>query len=440
MLFSTHEEREELGNGRIRSTLHIKKIAHRRNGTLRRIKSDWAQGDANFPHVALDADTLCYTAADGMRRLCPTGDPARYFEIGAPFLYTGGKWQKVNLGQATRTANKISWQTANADLNIIHGGHFVKLEIPLKNGWQPPTGRVAFPVGLNGLTRNGSNLLADGKAVMSMQAPNVYDAANPADVRDVGVTFPLVSGQRYALLTLPDLTGMSSPVIDPTFTDGYGGDVTTSCDTAIEAGANVNVNDGISASLLQMTNYFQPMFLFNISSIPAAATLSSATLTLYCNGGQSDNAYNVTIHRCLTQWYEGNKDRAALDAGVDGSTYNFRNNNGAVVWGTGAGTPGGLAGTDYVAAATATTAVGTRNASYNWDGLADVSAWFGGTTNRGFWMKGAAVGQYKSYVSSDNATTGYRPKLVVEYTLPGGGGIFASSIFHSAIHGRTLVR
>jgi len=42
--------------------------------------------------------------------------------------------------------------------------------------------------------------------------------------------------------------------------------------------------------------------------------------------------------------------------------------------------------------------------------------------------------------SSDHATAAYRPKLVIDYTLPGGGTIFASSIFHSAIMGGTIAR
>lgn len=312
-LFSTHVEREELGSGRFRSTLHIKKIAHRRNGVLRRIKAEWAQGDANFPHVALDADTLCYTAGDGMRRLCPTGDPARYFEIGGPMLYLGGKWQKVALGQATRSANRISWQTANADLNILHGGHFIKLEIPLKNGWQPPTGRVAFPVGLNGLTRDGSDLLADGKVVMRMNAPNVYDAANPADIRDVGVTFPLVSGQRYALLTLPDLTGMASPVIDPTFTDGPGGDVTTSKDTNPRSNAPT-YNYGTSWDLAGYQGV--GLIKFDLSSIDAAMDCSSATMSLYHYASTTTNragtAYVYSVASGNAAWIEG--ARVALAA------------------------------------------------------------------------------------------------------------------------------
>lgn len=44
------------------------------------------------------------------------------------------------------------------------------------------------------------------------------------------------------------------------------------------------------------------------------------------------------------------------------------------------------------------------------------------------------------WFSSDHATAAYRPKLVIEYTLPGSGGIFQSAIMHSSIYGKTLVR
>jgi hypothetical protein len=46
----------------------------------------------------------------------------------------------------------------------------------------------------------------------------------------------------------------------------------------------------------------------------------------------------------------------------------------------------------------------------------------------------------KNVDSSDDAGAANRPKLVVDYTLPGGGNIFQSAIMHSAIYGGTLVR
>lgn len=420
-LFNTHVEREELGGGRFRDTIHIKKIAHRRNGTLRRIRTDWEQGDANFPHVALDADTLCYVAADGMRRLCPTADPQRYFEIGAPFVYTGNKWNKIGMRQAKRDKKRVSWQSANADLNIIHGGHFIKLEIPLKGGWQPPTGRVAFPVGLNGLTRSGGNLLADGKVVMSMQAPNVYDAANPMDVRDVGVTFPLVGGQRYALLTLPDLTGMASPVIDPTFTDQPGADDGRDCHTT--AGQpNTNYNGG---NFLFYDKSRRCFAAFNLATIPAGATVTAATLTLTELAGYFGGTPTLNMWRVLdtNDWVEAE------------ATWNIRKTGTAWAGSAGCST----ANVDFDSTACIATPVaftgstGARDFVFNAAGIADVQLQL--TTNQGFVFANVTGGvHYCQAAQSENATTGYRPKLVVEYTVPGGNPFIVRAPIPSWCH------
>ena len=68
-------------------------------------------------------------------------------------------------------------------------------------------------------------------------------------------------------------------------------------------------------------------------------------------------------------------------------------------------------------------------------------AWAGGTANYGWWLVTTSPGTpwYKQFATSDHATAGSRPKLVVTYTL-GGGALFASSIFESAIFGGTAIR
>jgi hypothetical protein len=70
---------------------------------------------------------------------------------------------------------------------------------------------------------------------------------------------------------------------------------------------------------------------------------------------------------------------------------------------------------------------------------ARVQGWFGATnTNYGLLL--IPNNYVNGICSSDHATAAYRPKLTVDYTLPGGGGIFQSSIMHSAIFGGNLTR
>jgi hypothetical protein len=202
-------------------------------------------------------------------------------------------------------------------------------------------------------------------------------------------------------------------------------DETDGVDTQIaKNGASANYNYGVGGSLLlNPDNDWRQyaMLKFDLSSIPSDAIISSAVLTLYLANAGGSGAYNVTVHRALTQWYEGAKNGATPDTGQDGSTWNYRNHNGSVVWGTGGGTPGGLSGTDFTATATATTSVGAINQSYTWDVLADVAAWVAGTaTNYGWWLRHVTEYTWKSFVSSGGATSSQRPKLVVEYTVPGG--------------------
>lgn len=165
------------------------------------------------------------------------------------------------------------------------------------------------------------------------------------------------------------------------------------------------------------------LLAFDISSMPAGATITAATLTLNCSSEDGATDYDVAVHRALLQWYEGTKNGAAPDGGTDGSTWNNRNENGPVAWGA----EGGASGTDYAASATATTTI-TGTGNHTWDVLADVSAWYAGTaTNYGWFIintSEATTNSGKIFDTSDNSTAGNRPKLVIEYTVAGKPGHF----------------
>jgi len=213
----------------------------------------------------------------------------------------------------------------------------------------------------------------------------------------------------------------------PTYTDGYGGDVNTAKDTLIQS-QSPTTNYGKTSPLYigdigaAPPNISRGLFQFDLSGLPAGATLTAATLTLYCESEADTSDRVFGVHRGLVEWYEG-IGNAELPTGENASTYNYRNANGSVAW---AGGAGGAAGTEFVATPTDTVTVTDPATAYGWDVLADCQAFYAGTyTNYGWWLICADEGTIncrKRFTSSDGATTGNRPRLVITYTLGGGSG------------------
>lgn len=404
-------ERETLGAGHYRHTQHLRRIAYR-DGIMRRINNDWQDGDEQRPHMVTAAPFLISVGNDGMRRIHPTREMDRYLEMGAPFIKIGGVWQQVSLGQPTRTGNRLKWTTNNANLYVDMAGHYIKLAILLKNGWRPPDGQFAFPVDLTGLTRQGGQLYADGQPVMTIQAPHVEDYDNPEDVRSVAWDFVQVDGQWYVLFTLPNLAGMSRPLVDPTLE--LQPDATDGKDTHIHAGSPTN-NYGKEAAIFTQLAAVKGLIQFDLTALPVSATVSAASLVVYNEHEAARVDVTCETHRALTEWFEGNQNGAPPPGGVDGSTWNLRNANGAVPW---AGGAGGGSGTDYAAAATDSAVLGAVGTTTTWNVLADIIAWLAGANNYGWWcINTTDAGVFKGFSSSDHATAAWRPKLVIDYTV-----------------------
>jgi hypothetical protein len=181
-------------------------------------------------------------------------------------------------------------------------------------------------------------------------------------------------------------------------------------DTVIATGRGNIASQWKSRSLLQ----------FDISSIPAGSTVSSATLTLVLVSEIDTSDRVIGAHRGLVEWFEGSKNNAAPSAGENASVWGYRNSNGSVAW---AGGAGGASGTEFAGTATDSKTITTPGASYDFNVLADVAAWVAGTaTNYGWWLINTAEGatSQKNFASSDNATAGNRPRLVIEYTAASG--------------------
>lgn len=422
-------EREDLGGGKFRHEQHLRPICYSDGGILRRIVSDWVDGDATFPHACLTTLMPTYMAGDGMFRICPTREPDVWASFGGPYIKPAAQWNKVNLGTATRSGNVVSWSTAQADVRIAGAGHFLKVDIPLKGGWQPPNGQVAFPVGMNGLTRTGSVFYKNGVPVMTLRPPTVYDAANTEDVRQIAYDIVRVSGQWYVLLTLPSLTGMTSPVIDPSPLT-LQPDATAGKDTKINSASGsegVNYSMGVSY-IAESTS--KGLIEFDISSIPATATCDSCTYYNYHTSSGAAVGWTVSFYSIAVgnaDWPEGTKDAAAGGAGD--CCWNYKDQGGAgTAWAGSAGL--GSSGTDYEAGALGSFS-GNRSDAAGTEYSTTLTAsrvedWFG-SPNTNYGLLGVPTAATGGLASSDHGTAGYRPKIVVEYTeaAPSGNPWYA---------------
>lgn len=219
----------------------------------------------------------------------------------------------------------------------------------------------------------------------------------------------------------------------PIYTDGYGGDVFTGEDCTIVSASDTNY--GAVASFDLRAGVRKALIRFNLSAIPAGATCNSATLYLYHASAGGSTPGTMSIWQILSGnhgWVEGAGAPATAQAGE--CCWNWRAYP-ATAWAGSAGLA--TSGTDYAATAIGTIAhnsgdaVGTEYAiSLN---TAVIATWFGSNTdNHGLLITtdGSNMG---SFGSAEHATTGYRPKLVVDYTEAGSGVSGSAAITFDAM-------
>lgn len=187
----------------------------------------------------------------------------------------------------------------------------------------------------------------------------------------------------------------------------------TAKDTWLQSDSGTT-NYGVNVALhaLGSPQIRRSLIQFDLSSIPPGSVINSAILTLYKTAASSQQ--NIHIHRALTDWFEG--DANAGTTTINGSTYNLRNHIGSVAWGA----AGGQSGVDFAAVATALTTVTLAVGAYNWTVTADVAAFVAGSaTNRGWWVINNGGTTNQVFASSTDATASFRPKLTVDYDIPG---------------------
>ena len=210
-------------------------------------------------------------------------------------------------------------------------------------------------------------------------------------------------------------------VVDPTLTlqpDAAAGK--DELITSFQPTFNDGVNPLLAIGRVGGINNDRTLIQFDLSTIPVGATVTSAVLSLYCTNDNASTGSNFTVHRMVRAWLEGTGNYAATGDGATWNTYDGVNN-----WQT-AGAGGALDSEAASIGSRAFTAAETLNEFKNWSlAPAKVQEWISGAlANNGMLLKSDNEVNDTSYyfAASDHGTAGIRPKLVIEYTEPVGGG------------------
>lgn len=189
---------------------------------------------------------------------------------------------------------------------------------------------------------------------------------------------------------------------------------------------NSELSNGIGTSLFagetSVGQIRRGLIAFDLSSIPAGATINSATLTMRMSR-TTTGSEPVELHFALSSWGEGTSNAntkgggGGAPASAQDATWSHRFFGGEE-WST----PGG----DFRADSSALAAVAGVG-FYSWTGLAaDAQAWLDSpSSNNGWVIRGnETINQSaKRFDSREALTAANRPVLEVDYTIPTPGNL-----------------
>lgn len=398
-LISPYAERESIGGGKYRTTISSAPIAYEENGTLKRIDSNFVDGDAEYPNVVNASKMRVKIKQDGARIFYPTSNPEKYLILGRPYVLDASlNWKYVNFGAPVRSGNKLTWTKPEGIVTMAHTGIGVKHEIELLGGFVPRESKFAYPLTLQGLTRQGNDLYDNGTLVATLDRPIVYDASNLSDVRNISYSFESLNGVTPAVIsTLPDLTGMTRPVVDPTVTiqpalaDNPIYDDSPNTNFATAAGLYFG-----EARLAAETA--RTLISFEQTTIPDSFV--AATLWLYFNFDGADNARTLRVYPLTQAW------------SLTQSTWN--------VYSTGNVWPGGAGAGGDIGVEIGSRAFGAAETIPEWKAIPLTVTTKAALGTLGWLLKmDTESDDMYGCVSSDSADAVHRPKLVIEYASGG---------------------
>lgn len=250
---------------------------------------------------------------------------------------------------------------------------------------------------------------ASGEVVFASPAPFMTDSAEPEPAFSDAVTYALVrAGEAWTLTLTPDPGWLTDPArvypvaVDPTLTIRP-----AEKDTWISAhGPNTSHGGGQYLQVGASTDEpRRALVQFDLSTLPANGTVSSALFALNIDAAQSPNHLlaSYLARRLTRSWTTGATWNSADGSGDPGAAW------------TGAG--------EYAVGGNSIEINGSSNGYREWDVTSIVDTWESDPgTNFGLLVKQASpenVNNLISFYSSNHAEASTRgPKLVVDYTEP----------------------
>lgn len=368
-----------------------------------------------FAHKVDRLRHVIHMGTTGTRRWMPRRNvPGEYVEFGRLQSWGGTAWANVNLGTPTRVGNTLVFNTSNFKLTLLITWRQVKIEVVLKTA--AALRRLRWQVSLVGLTWDNWGLYSGETLVGTVDRPTAWDANGSPENPNITINTSYAAG--YVEFG-GDVAGATLPItIDPTLTAQP--DAAAGLDTQIDQESPDTPKSDNAFMMIGNQWYsgdlkYRGLLKFDVSSIPADATCDDATLSLWHFDINGSNTSDTKVYRQLRAWVEAQ------------ATWNIYSTGNS--WAT----AGGFGATDCEQ-----TEIGSRsmsssetNGEKQWSLSASAVQdwWDGGLTNNGILMKAAeSTSDAHSYRSSDYATAGERPKLVVNYTEAGGGAVSGSVI------------
>jgi|WetSurSiteA1Bulk_404760.scaffolds.fasta_scaffold11377_4 hypothetical protein len=160
---------------------------------------------------------------------------------------------------------------------------------------------------------------------------------------------------------------------------------------------------------------------FDLSSIPLGSVVTSASFSIWTKVDYSNNARSVKLYRVKRDW---------VTAEVTWNSWKSGNS-----WTTpGAGnTTNDIDGTSHATGSTTASQAADTEIPLTFDtyGMSELSKMIWGTVSNYGWLIKYDTESDDSYDfhSSRSATPGYRPKLVVDYVVPGSPGLMIVGLF-----------